>query len=135
MICRIVHQCFNASSRPVYNRLVEFESGTTEVIPGLAESWEVSDDGLQYTFHLRPGVKFHSTDYFTPTRDMNADDERNGVDRGKGGPSAGSDIETLIAQVDFVLHEHVPNEFVRVNPLGLQIEYFRVDQAFEDRRQ
>jgi len=42
--------------------------------------------------------------------------------------------ETYVAQVDFVLREHVPNEFVRVNPLGLQVEYFRVDQAFEDRR-
>jgi type IV secretory pathway TrbF-like protein len=40
--------------------------------------------------------------------------------------------QTLIAQVDFVLHDHVPNEFVRVNPLGLQVTYFRVDQAFED---
>ena len=42
--------------------------------------------------------------------------------------------ETYVAQVDFVLREHVPNEFVRVNPLGLQIEYFRVDQAFEEGR-
>ena len=42
--------------------------------------------------------------------------------------------ETYVAQVDFVLREHVPNEFVRVNPLGLQIEYFRVDQAFEEQR-
>ncbi len=53
---------FDASSRPIYNRLVEFESGTTNVIPGLAESWTVSDDGLEYTFKLRPGVKFHTTD-------------------------------------------------------------------------
>ena len=65
---------FDASSRPVYNRLVEFESGTTDTIPGLAESWTVSDDGLEYTFKLRPGVKFHTTEYFTPTRDFNADD-------------------------------------------------------------
>ncbi len=65
---------FNASSRPVYNRLVEFERGATNIIPGLAESWEISEDGLEYTFTLRPGVKFHSTDYFTPTRDFNADD-------------------------------------------------------------
>jgi hypothetical protein len=36
--------------------------------------------------------------------------------------------------VDFDLREHVPNEFVRVSPLGLQIAYFRVDQAFEEGR-
>jgi dipeptide transport system substrate-binding protein len=65
---------FDASSRPIYNRLVEFERGTTTIVPGLAESWEVSDDGLVYTFKLRPGVKFQSTSGFTPSRDFNADD-------------------------------------------------------------
>ena len=42
--------------------------------------------------------------------------------------------ETYVAQIDFVLRDHVPNEFVRINPLGLQVAYFRVDQAFEDGR-
>ena len=65
---------FDASAHPVYNRLTEFKKGTTEVEPGLAESWEVSEDGLEYTFHLRKGVKFHTTEFFTPTRDFNADD-------------------------------------------------------------
>lgn len=42
--------------------------------------------------------------------------------------------QTYVAQIDFVMRDHVPNEFVRVNPLGLQITYFRVDQAFEEAR-
>lgn len=42
--------------------------------------------------------------------------------------------QTYAAQIDFVMRDHVPNEFVRVNPLGLQITYFRVDQAFEEAR-
>ena len=65
---------FDASSRQIYNRLVEFERGTTKIVPALAESWDVSDDGLTYTFNLRRGVKFQSTSDFTPSRDFNADD-------------------------------------------------------------
>src|SRR3546814_2884397 len=65
---------FDASSRQIYNRLVQFTTGTTNIEPALAESWEVSDDGLEYTFHLRKGVKWQTTETFTPSRDFNADD-------------------------------------------------------------
>jgi peptide/nickel transport system substrate-binding protein len=48
----------------MFEGLVTLEPGTTEVIPALAESWEISDDGLDYTFTLREGVKFHDgTDF------------------------------------------------------------------------
>ncbi len=58
------------AARPVFNQLVEFERGSTNVIPGLAETWEVSPDGTVITFHLRKGVKFHSgVNGFTPSRD------------------------------------------------------------------
>ena len=65
---------FDAASRAVYNRLVEFKHGSTEIEPGLAEKWDISADGTEYTFHLRPNVKFQTTDFFTPTRTLNADD-------------------------------------------------------------
>ncbi|MBE2898984.1 ABC transporter substrate-binding protein [Pasteurellaceae bacterium TAE3-ERU1] len=65
---------YNASSQQVYERLVGFVRGTTDLEPALAESWDISDDGLEYTFHLRKGVKFHSNKVFKPTRDFNADD-------------------------------------------------------------
>jgi peptide/nickel transport system substrate-binding protein len=42
----------------VYDTLV-YKTPGGEFVPGLAEKWEVSDDGLAYTFHLRPGVTFH----------------------------------------------------------------------------
>ena len=65
---------FDASAHTVYNGLLQFKPGTTEPVAALAESWTISDDGLQYTFKLRPGVKFQTTEFFTPTRELNADD-------------------------------------------------------------
>lgn len=55
------------ATHQIFDTLVEFKTGTTEIVPALATSWDVSDDNLTYTFHLREGVKFHDG---TP---MNAD--------------------------------------------------------------
>lgn len=64
----------DASSQTIYNRLLEIGIGSATLDPGLAESWELSSDGLTYTFYLRSEVQFHTTNRFRPTRTLNADD-------------------------------------------------------------
>ena len=43
----------------MYEGLVKYKSGGTDVEPLLAEKWDISADGKEYIFHLKPGVKFH----------------------------------------------------------------------------
>jgi len=65
---------FDASSQTLYNRLVDFEPGSTNLIPSLAKSWIFVNSGMALKFKLRKNVDFHSTDFFSPTRKFNADD-------------------------------------------------------------
>ncbi len=62
------------ASAPIYNKLIQFKNGTTDIEPSLAESWDVTEGGTVFTLHLRHGVKWHSNALFKPTRDFNADD-------------------------------------------------------------
>ena len=61
--------------KSLFSRLMDYKPGTTELAPDLAESYEVSADGLTYTFHLRHGVKF------TNGRELTADDVKYTYDR------------------------------------------------------
>jgi dipeptide transport system substrate-binding protein len=69
------------AGRPFFDNLVEFPPGTTEIVPALAERWDISPDGTEYVLHLRQGVKFQSNSLFTPSRDFNADDVLFSLDR------------------------------------------------------
>jgi ABC-type transport system substrate-binding protein len=61
--------------KSVFDGLMDYKPGTTELVPDLAESFTVSDDGLTYTFKLRHGVKFHNG------REMTAADVKYSLER------------------------------------------------------
>ncbi|WP_317178353.1 ABC transporter substrate-binding protein SapA [Pectobacterium sp. HCp5_1] len=58
----------------LYDRLLDVDPYTYRLMPELAQRWEVSDNGSTYRFYLRRDVPFQHTAWFSPTRNMNADD-------------------------------------------------------------
>ena len=81
----------------IYDCLVLYDLGATTIRPGLAESWEISDDGLVYTFNLRQGVNFHDGAPF------NADAVvtwYNSVD--EGAPDSQYDATRMVYIADFI---------------------------------
>ncbi|MFC0139143.1 ABC transporter substrate-binding protein SapA [Erwinia mallotivora] len=58
----------------LYDRLLDVDPYTYRLIPELAERWEVLDNGATYRFHLRRNVSFQKTNWFSPTRTLDADD-------------------------------------------------------------
>ncbi|SES28181.1 ABC transporter substrate-binding protein [Rhizobium sp. NFR03] len=73
--------------KSLYSRLMDYKPGTPELVPSLAETFEVSPDGLTYTFKLRKGVKFSNG------RDVVASDVKYSIERAVNpktqGPGAG----------------------------------------------
>ncbi|WAJ29603.1 ABC transporter substrate-binding protein [Antarcticirhabdus aurantiaca] len=95
------------AAHPMFNTLVEYAIGTTNIRPALAESWTISPDGRTYTFRLRENVRFHANDVFTPTRPLTAEDVVFSIERQWKG--------------DHPFHE----------PVGGTFDYFR-DTGMED---
>src|SRR5439155_11568416 len=57
----------NRVGRRLVETLVTFPDESTQIVPGLAESWTVSKDGLRYTFKLRKASRFTTGRRSTPT--------------------------------------------------------------------
>ena len=61
-------------SPQIFDTLLQLDSGTYRPTANLATHWKVDKSGTEYTFHLRPNVEFQTTEWFTPTRSLNAQD-------------------------------------------------------------
>lgn len=81
----------------VFEGLTKFAADGS-IVPGLAKTWDISEDGLSYTFHLVEGAKFHDGS------DFNADDVKFSLDRinAEGSANAQKALYTSIASVDVV---------------------------------
>ena len=64
----------DAISQQLYDRLLDIDPLTGELLPALATAWRLSEDGKTYWFTLRPDVQFHHTVFFSPARPLNAND-------------------------------------------------------------
>jgi dipeptide transport system substrate-binding protein len=104
----------DAVGRTVFDQLLAVRRGTTDVVPALAERWDISKDGLQYVLHLRKGVKFQTTPWFKPTREMNADDVMFSVHR--------------LMDRDSPWRKAAPNGFIAWDSYGMAAYVKAVDQ-------
>jgi dipeptide transport system substrate-binding protein len=123
---------FDAVSVPMFNRLVQFEIGTTNIVPALAESYTVSPDGKVFTFKLRKGVKFHSNANFAPTRDMNADDVIFSWDRmaNDKNPFHGGTGGQTYAYFDDMGMKNIVDKVEKVDPMTVRFTLKRPEAPF-----
>ncbi|MEP2185194.1 ABC transporter substrate-binding protein [Roseibium sp.] len=114
--------------KSLYDGLMDYAPGTTDLRPGLAESYEISDDGKVFTFKLREGVKFHNG------REMTAEDVKYSLDRvtNPKTQSPGAGFFASIAGFDAISNGETETlEGVKViDPLTVEITLSRPDATF-----
>jgi len=97
----------------VFEGLTRF-MGDGSIVPGLAESWDISEDGKTYTFHLHDGVKFHDGST------MDAEDVKFSLDRARAADSANAQ-KALFADIA---------EVTVVDPLTVKVSLAEPNGSF-----
>ena len=100
--------------KSLFDGLMDYKPGTTELVPDLAESYEISNDGKTFTFKLRSGAKFHNG------REVIADDVKYSIERvlDPATQSPGAGFFGSIASIDVV------------DPHTIKFELSRPDATF-----
>ena len=68
--------------RAVYENLLMYDKDTLDIVPHLAESYDISEDGLTYTFKIRPGVTFSDGEALNAAAVKKSIDRQIGVEQG-----------------------------------------------------
>ena len=114
--------------KSLFDGLMDYEPGTTNLRPGLAESYEIADDGQAFTFKLRSGVKFHNG------REMTADDVKYSLDRvtNPATQSPGAGFFGSIKGYDQMADGSATTleGVIVVDPMTIKIELSRPDATF-----
>ncbi|MBI4304091.1 MAG: ABC transporter substrate-binding protein [Chloroflexi bacterium] len=103
-------------TKPMFDSVLRIDKG--EAVPGIAERWEVSPDGLSYTFHIRKGIKFHNGE------DLTGEDVKWSFEQHAGKDAFYSDFRNAVDRIELV-----DNYTVRVYTKGTQpfLPYVIVD--------
>ncbi|MBP1806312.1 ABC transporter substrate-binding protein [Rubellimicrobium aerolatum] len=114
--------------KSLFDGLMDYVPGTTDLRPGLAERYEISEDGLTYTFHLRPGVTFHNG------REMTAEDVAYSLNRvtDPATQSPGAGFFGMIEGFDARMagEAETLSGVTAVDPLTVQVRLSRPDATF-----
>ena len=114
--------------KSLFNGLMDYAPGTTELVPDLAETVEISDDGLTYDFKLREGVKFHNG------RELTADDVKWSIERAvrPETQSPGQGFFGMIAGFDEVAAGDTPelSGIEVIDPHNIRFTLSRPDATF-----
>jgi ABC-type transport system substrate-binding protein len=100
--------------KSLFDGLMDYKPGTTELVPDLAESYEITNDGKTFTFKLRSGVKFHNG------REVTADDVKYSIERVLD-PATQSPGAGFFGSLD---------KITVVDPMTIQFDLTRPDATF-----
>lgn len=121
--------------RAAYENLVKYEGDTVEIVPHLAESYEISEDGLTYTFTIRPGVTFSDGEPLNAAAVKLSIERQIGVEQGIAFALAGITAIETPDDMTVVLTLSAPSDGALSAFAGLYAPYIISPKAINEHQQ